>query len=95
MMYIPFAIGLNAFIRYGEIVHSQANWPGCYIHVRQCGGQSMVLLQLKDPLYLFVKRKEFLKSQFRISITSRYDFKAVESDVKIPSFLLFEDDCQT
>ena len=38
----------------------QAGWPGRYINVRRCGGLSMVLLQLKDPLQLFVKRREFL-----------------------------------
>ena len=32
----------------------QADWPGRYINVR-CGGLSMVLLQLKDPLELLVK----------------------------------------
>ena len=39
---------------------SQAGWPGRYINVRRCGGLSMVLLQLRDPLELFVKRREFL-----------------------------------
>ena len=37
-------------------------WPGCYINGRHCRGLSKVLLQLKDPLELFVKRKEFLPS---------------------------------
>ena len=36
-----------------------AGWPGCYTNVRCCGGPSMVLLQLKDHLELFVKRREF------------------------------------
>ena len=35
-------------------------WPGYYINVQCCGGLSMVLLQLKDPLEQFVKRKKFL-----------------------------------
>ena len=39
-------------------------WPGRHIYmninVRRYGGLSMVLLQLKDPLELFVKRREFL-----------------------------------
>ena len=38
----------------------QAGWPGRYIHVQGFGELSMVLLQLKDPLELFVKRMEFL-----------------------------------
>ena len=39
---------------------SQAGCPGCYINVQRCVGLSMVYLQLKDPLEVFVKRKEFL-----------------------------------
>ena len=35
-------------------------WPGHYINVRDCGGLTMVILQLEDPLELFVKRREFL-----------------------------------
>ena len=31
---------------------TKAGWPGRYINVRPCGGLSMVLLQLKDPLKL-------------------------------------------
>ena len=31
-----------------------AGWPGRFINVRHCGGLSMVHLQLKDPLELFV-----------------------------------------
>ena len=37
-----------------------ASWPGRYINVQRCKGMPMVLLQLRDPLKLFVKRKEFL-----------------------------------
>ena len=33
----------------------QEGLPGRYINVRHCGGLSIVLLQLKDPLELFVK----------------------------------------
>ena len=33
--------------------------PGCYINVGHRGALSMVLLQPKDPLELFVKRREF------------------------------------
>ena len=34
-------------------------WPGLYINVRCCGELPMILLQLKDPLELFVKIREF------------------------------------
>ena len=34
--------------------HPQASWPGRFIDEWHCGGMSMVLLQLKDPLELFV-----------------------------------------
>ena len=45
----------------------------------------MVLLQLKDPLELFVKSREFLPGS---GFLSRHDMtKAVESDVKPHSFL--------
>ena len=33
-------------------------WPGRYINVQHCGGLSTVLLQLKDPLELYVKSHE-------------------------------------
>ena len=46
----------------------QVSCPGFYINVRLCGGLSMVLLQLKDPLELFVKRREFLHSFYFITI---------------------------
>ena len=36
-----------------------AGYPGRYVNVRHCGWLSMVLLQLKGPLELFLKRKEF------------------------------------
>ena len=39
-------------------------WPGRYIHDRLCGGLAVVLLQLKDPLELFEKRKKIF-SGFR------------------------------
>ena len=29
---------------------NQVGWPGRYIHVRRCGGLSMVILQLNNPL---------------------------------------------
>ena len=46
--------------RFESPLDPQAGWPGRYINVRRCGGLSMVLLQLKDPLELFVKSKKFL-----------------------------------
>ena len=49
----------------------QGGWPGSYINVRRCGGMSMV------PLHLGIS------FQFRVSISSRYGFKAVESDIKL------------
>ena len=55
------------------------------INVRRCGGLSMVLLQLKDPLELFVKRREFLPgSRF---LSCRNMTQADESDVKPKTFL--------
>ena len=39
---------------------AQVGWHGHYISVRRCGGLPMVLLQLKELLELFVKRREFL-----------------------------------
>ena len=60
---------------------------GRYINVRRCGGLSMVLLQLKDPLELFVKSIEFPPGS---GFLSRRDMTwAVESDVKPHSFLPF------
>ena len=41
-----------------------AGCSGRYINVQRCGGLSMVLLQLKDPLELFMKRREFLAFRF-------------------------------
>ena len=54
-------------------------WHGRYVNVWRCGGMSLVLLQPKDPMELFVKRREFLHgSRFR----SRRDMsQAVETDV--------------
>ena len=50
--------GSQAWVRmFKTLLDPQAGWPGCYINVRCCGGLSMVLLQLKDPLELFVKRR--------------------------------------
>ena len=51
----------------------------------KCGGLSMVLLQLKDPLELFVRRGEFPPSSGVLSCCDMT--KAVESDVKTYSFL--------
>ena len=46
--------------RFESPLDPQAGLPGRYINVRRCGGLPMVLLQLKDPLELFVKSREFL-----------------------------------
>ena len=46
--------------------------PGCYINVQRCGGLSMVLLKLEDPMELFMNRREFLSSSgflFRHNMT--------------------------
>ena len=59
--------------------------PGRYINVRRYGGLSMVLLQLKNPLELLVKRKEFLLGSR--SLSRRDMAYAVESDIKPNSFL--------
>ena len=71
--------------RFESPLDPQAGWPGRYKNVRHCGGLSMVFLQLKDPLELFVKSKEFLLGP---GLLSRCDMtQAVESDVKPNSFL--------
>ena len=65
-----------------------AGWHGryIYINVRHCGGLSMVLLQLKYPLELFVKRRECIPSS--VFLTRCDMTKDVESDLKtVPSFL--------
>ena len=56
--------------RFESLLHPQACWPGRFIKVRRCGGLPMVLLQLKDPLELFVKSREFLPgSRSRCNMT--------------------------
>ena len=48
-------------VQYINRLDPQAGWPGRYINVWPCRWlSSMVLMQLKDPLELFVKRREFL-----------------------------------
>ena len=37
-------------------------WPGHYKKVQYCGGLSVVIRQLKDPLELIVKSREYLPS---------------------------------
>ena len=59
-----------------EFIVSNLCWmpsrlPGRYINVRHCGGLALVLLQLKDPLEVFMKRSEFLPRS-GVSISSRY-----------------------
>ena len=65
----------------------KAGWLGGYINVQRCGGLSKVPLQLKDPLELFVKRKEFLPSS--VFLFHRNNTEAVESNAKNHSFLPF------
>ena len=78
--------GSQAWVRRFESpLDPQAGWPGRYIDVRRFGGLPMVLLQQKDPLELFVKRREFLPGS---GFLSRRDMiYAVKSDVKPNSFL--------
>ena len=71
--------------RFESPLDPQAGWPGCYINVPHCRGLSMVLLQLKYPLELFVKRREFLPGSGLLS--PRDMTYAVESDIKFHSFL--------
>ena len=54
-------------IRLGLVVTTPASpawagWRGRYINMRHCGGLFMVLLQLKDPLEQFVRKREFILS---------------------------------
>ena len=58
---LPWPSGYDALLPGSSLrwVPTKAGWPGRYINLRCCGGLSMVLLQLKDPLELFVKRREF------------------------------------
>ena len=48
--------------RFESLLDPQAGWPGRYINVQRCKGLSMVLLQLKDLLEVFIKKREFLPS---------------------------------
>ena len=72
----------------GSTLHWVPNiegWPGRYIIVRRCVALSIVLLQLKDPLELFVKRRGFLSGS---GFLSRRDMTlAVERDIKPQTFL--------
>ena len=62
----------------------EVGWHHHYINMRHCGGLAMVFVQLKDPLELFVKRREFLPdSRF---LTQCDMTKAFESDAKTNSF---------
>ena len=62
-------------------------WHGRYINVRPCGGLSMVFMQLKDPLELFLKRREFLTRPVPGFLSRRDMTYAVESHVKPHSFV--------
>ena len=41
-------------------LHKGVGLVTIFINVQCCGGLSVMLLQLKDPLELFVKKREFL-----------------------------------
>ena len=58
----PWPSGYDAWLPSvsSQVRVSQAGWPGRCINVWRCRGLSMVILQLKDPLELFVKSREFL-----------------------------------
>ena len=61
-------------------------WPGCYINVWHFRGLLLlVLLQLKHPLELFVKRREFLPSSEFVFCHDM--IQAVEGDLKTHSFI--------
>ena len=71
--------------RFESPLDPQAGWPDRYINVWRCRGLSMVLMQLKEPLELFVKSREFPPGS---GFLSRRDMTwAVESDVKPNSYL--------
>ena len=55
--------------------------PGCYINGRHCGGLYVVLLQLKDPLEIFVKRREILPSARFLCLVAIWP-KLLKSTVK-------------
>ena len=59
-IFLPEGFLLMAMLLLAAVNVGEAGWPGRYINVRRCVGLSMVLLQLKDPLELFVKSSEFL-----------------------------------
>ena len=48
---------VDGYARIKPLLHYAGNLLAT---VRRCGGLSMVFLQLKDPLELFVKSREFL-----------------------------------
>ena len=54
--------------RFYSPLDPQEDWPSRYKYVRHCVGQSLVHLQLKKNLELFVKRREFLPSFYLIAI---------------------------
>ena len=53
--------------RFVSPLNLRAGWPGRFINVRRFGGLCMGLLQLKDPLELFVKRRVFLSGFVSLS----------------------------
>ena len=68
-------VHVHAWVRRFESpLDPRTDWPGCYIHVRRCGGLSMVNLKLQDPLELFVKKRKFLHG---CSFLSRRDMTVI------------------
>ena len=70
---------------FGTVPMNKTINTGRYINVWHCGGLSMVLLQLKDPLELYLKRREFLCGSRFLSCR---DMAYVESDLKPKTFIL-------
>ena len=70
--------------RFESPLDPQAGCPARYENVQHCRGLSLVLLQLKDSLELFVKRRDLLPGS---GFLSRRDMTlAVKSAVKPHSF---------
>ena len=65
-----------------------SDWLDHYINVQRSEGLCMSLLQLKDPVEIFVKRREFFFPIPGFYQVTKYDLiRPVESNVKTFSFL--------
>ena len=56
------SLQLQRYLSHPSPLTPQGGWPGRHISVWHCGGLSVVLLQLKDPVALFMTGREFLSS---------------------------------